>query len=200
MIKRVSSVSFLGCLIGAMLLVATAQVYAQGKVVFMGQGEVTKEKLIEALKPAGSQAMDSIKGKVNCAPYRKQLKEGTLQAANAAQAGIEVLFTFDSASLGPNAARVLNTLAQALNSKELAPYCFEIQGHTDNVGKPQYNLKLSGRRAGSVAGYLSSKGGVQKGRLIAIGYGQNEPLTDNSTDLKRARNRRVQVRNLGPGM
>ena len=53
--------------------------------------------------------------------------------------------------------------------------------------------------AGSVAGYLSSKGGVKKSRLIAIGYGQNEPLTDNSIDLGRARNRRVQVRNLGLG-
>jgi outer membrane protein OmpA-like peptidoglycan-associated protein len=199
MMNRVHGASLFSCLIGITLLVGTSQVHAQGKVVYMPQGEVTAQKLIEALKPAGSEAVASMTGKVNCAPYRKQLKDGTIPLSNTAQAGLEVLFTFDSANLGPNATRVLNTLAQALNSKELAPYCFEIQGHTDNVGKPQYNLKLSGRRAASVAGYLTRRGGVAKGRLIAIGYGQEKPLADNATDIGRARNRRVQVRNLGPG-
>jgi outer membrane protein OmpA-like peptidoglycan-associated protein len=127
------------------------------------------------------------------------MKAGTLKTANLPQAGLEVLFTFNSAKLGRNATHVLSTLAQALNSKELAPYCFEIQGHTDSVGKPAYNMKLSERRAASVASYLSSKGGVAKGRLIAVGLGPKNPIADNSTDVGRARNRRVQVLNLGPG-
>lgn len=191
--------SFSGMLLGVALLALTAQAYAQGKVVFVPQSEVTKEKLIELLKPAGGEVMVEMGAKVDCAPYRKQIEAGTLPVSSAAQAGLEVLFTFDSANLGPNATRVLDTLAEALNSEELAGYCFEIQGHTDSVGKPEYNKKLSARRASSVAGYLSNKGGVAKGRLIAQGYGQEKPIADNSTDIGRARNRRVQVRNLGPG-
>ena len=191
--------TFFGALLCMMLLAVTTQTYAQGKVVYVRQSDVTKEKLIELLKPAGGEAMAAMGKTVNCAPYRKELKEGKLETSNRPQAGLEVLFTFDSANLGPNATRVLDTLAQALNSKELSPYCFEIQGHTDNVGKAAYNVKLSARRASSVAGYLSSKGKVAKGRLIAVGFGQNNPIADNSTDMGRARNRRVQVLNLGPG-
>jgi len=188
-----------GALIGVVLSLLASHALAQGKVVYMSQSEITKEKLIAALKPPGSDVMLAEGETVNCAPYRAQLKEGMIEGTNIAQAGIEVLFTFDSANLGPNATRVLNTLAEALDSKELAAYCFEIQGHTDNVGKPAYNKNLSARRASSVAAYLSSKGGVAKGRLIAVGYGQEEPIADNATDMGRARNRRVQVRNLGTG-
>lgn len=191
--------SFLVMLFGVVLSVLAAQAYAQGNVVFVPQSEVTREKLIELLKPAGGGVMVEMGAKVDCTPYREQVAAGTLAGSSMAQAGLEVLFTFDSANLGPNATRVLDTLAEALNSEELAGYCFEIQGHTDSVGKPEYNKKLSARRASSVAGYLSSKGGVAKGRLIAQGYGQAEPIADNSTDVGRARNRRVQVRNLGPG-
>lgn len=194
--------SLRGIFLGFCLLSFGSQVYAaqvQGKVVYIPQRELTKEKLIEALKPSGAGVMLEKGAKVNCAPYRKEVKEGKVPASNTAQAGLEVLFTFNSAKLGPNATRVLDTLAEALNSPELAAYCFEIQGHTDNVGKPEYNKKLSAQRAASVASYLSSKDGVAKGRLITMGYGQDQPIADNSTDIGRARNRRVQVRNLGPG-
>jgi outer membrane protein OmpA-like peptidoglycan-associated protein len=65
-----------------------------------------------------------------------------------------------------------------------------IEGHTDNQGKPNDNLKLSQRRAEAVLEYLAQKG-VDRNRLVPIGYGQNKPIADNKSKAGRAKNRRV---------
>ena len=67
----------------------------------------------------------------------------------------------------------------------------EIQGHTDDVGTEETNLKLSQRRAQAVRDYLVDKG-VRKSRLVAEGYGATQPIADNSTEQGRSTNRRVQ--------
>jgi len=67
----------------------------------------------------------------------------------------------------------------------------EISGHTDNVGSSQYNLQLSQQRANSVKKYLISKN-CKPNQLIAKGYGESKPITDNSTDKAKAQNRRVE--------
>jgi outer membrane protein OmpA-like peptidoglycan-associated protein len=69
----------------------------------------------------------------------------------------------------------------------------EIGGHTDNVGSPQANLKLSQERAESVRHYLISAG-IQPSRIIAKGYGDTQPVSDNSTEEGRSENRRTEVR------
>lgn len=66
----------------------------------------------------------------------------------------------------------------------------EIQGHTDNVGAKDANLKLSKDRAESVRAYLV-KGGVAAARLTTAGFGDAQPVADNKTDEGRANNRRV---------
>ncbi|HCT21957.1 MAG TPA: flagellar motor protein MotB, partial [Chitinophagaceae bacterium] len=66
----------------------------------------------------------------------------------------------------------------------------QISGHTDNVGKPDDNLKLSENRAKSVADYLMSKG-VAAGRLSWKGFGATQPIADNTTESGRAKNRRT---------
>jgi len=67
----------------------------------------------------------------------------------------------------------------------------EIQGHTDNVGTEETNLKLSQRRAQAVRDYLVDQG-VKKSRLVAEGYGASEPIESNDTEVGRSANRRVQ--------
>jgi outer membrane protein OmpA-like peptidoglycan-associated protein len=67
----------------------------------------------------------------------------------------------------------------------------EVQGHTDNKGKPAYNLKLSDRRAASVRKYLVRRG-VADARLVSHGYGLTRPIVPNDTEQNRALNRRVQ--------
>ena len=67
----------------------------------------------------------------------------------------------------------------------------EVQGHTDNVGSANFNLKLSQARAEAVATYLQSKG-VASDRLVAQGYGESTPRFTNRTPKGRESNRRVQ--------
>lgn len=65
-------------------------------------------------------------------------------------------------------------------------------GHTDSKGSNEYNQQLSKRRADSVARYLSAKG-VVDARTEAIGFGEGEPIADNSTAEGRSLNRRVEL-------
>jgi OOP family OmpA-OmpF porin len=69
----------------------------------------------------------------------------------------------------------------------------EIQGHTDNVGKPAMNKRLSQRRADAVKNLLIKKYKVNKNRLKAVGYGEEKPLVPNDKVENRSRNRRVQA-------
>jgi OOP family OmpA-OmpF porin len=66
-----------------------------------------------------------------------------------------------------------------------------IEGHTDNIGKPDYNQKLSERRAEAVAQSLVRDHGVAADRVRSVGYGQERPIADNRTSEGRATNRRV---------
>jgi outer membrane protein OmpA-like peptidoglycan-associated protein len=69
----------------------------------------------------------------------------------------------------------------------------EVQGHTDNVGNPEKNLKLSQARSESVAAYLVKKG-VSKEILDAKGYGDTKPIADNKTKAGQNENRRVEFK------
>jgi OmpA-OmpF porin, OOP family len=66
-----------------------------------------------------------------------------------------------------------------------------IEGHTDNVGKSADNLKLSQDRALAVVKWLSDHG-INKDRLLAVGYGDTRPIKDNSSEDCRAQNRRTE--------
>lgn len=68
-----------------------------------------------------------------------------------------------------------------------------IEGHTDNVGKADYNQKLSQQRADAVREVLISQFGVDPSRVIAIGYGETRPIASNDTPMGKAENRRVEA-------
>jgi len=65
-----------------------------------------------------------------------------------------------------------------------------VEGHTDSVGKPDFNLELSQRRAQSVMRWLVEHG-VAQSRLVSEGYGMAQPIADNKTKAGQAKNRRV---------
>lgn len=66
-----------------------------------------------------------------------------------------------------------------------------IEGHTDNVGSPESNMKLSQRRAQSVVSYLVDTFHIAPSRLTAVGFGETRPLADNHTEEGKRRNRRI---------
>ncbi|SJM89299.1 OmpA family protein [Crenothrix polyspora] len=101
-----------------------------------------------------------------------------------------VNFKFDSAELTPSAMSILDGVADSL-IKFPQKNDIEVQGHTSSEGTNRYNLRLSQRRSQSVADYLSQKGVTNK--LTAKGYGEDQPIADNSTQDGRERNRRVEL-------
>ena len=68
-----------------------------------------------------------------------------------------------------------------------------VEGHTDNVGGHDYNMKLSKQRAESVVDYLVNSFGIERSRLTAEGYGDTRRVAYNNTPEGRAKNRRVNV-------
>jgi OOP family OmpA-OmpF porin len=67
-----------------------------------------------------------------------------------------------------------------------------IEGHTDNVGTPESNKKLSEERARSVMTAVAAKG-IAADRMVSVGHGQDRPVADNRKEDGRALNRRVEV-------
>ena len=68
-----------------------------------------------------------------------------------------------------------------------------VEGHTDNVGKDQYNQKLSEQRANAVKKYLVDKGAATGDNVTAVGYGKTRPIADNATKEGKFQNRRVEI-------
>ena len=103
-----------------------------------------------------------------------------------------VLLSFNSDKLTPDAKQQLDQLTggQLGSSKR---YFIAIQGFTDKIGTPEYNLDLSRRRAQAVQTYLVGEKNVPVYRIQIVGLGEDKPLNDEKTRDDRAKNRRVQV-------
>ena len=86
---------------------------------------------------------------------------------------------------------VLRQVAQAI--KDAPNVSIRIEGHTDNIGKRQENLKLSQSRAEAVREFLVNEG-VDPSHLTAVGYGPKRPIASNHTRAGRTLNRRVEFR------
>jgi OOP family OmpA-OmpF porin len=99
-----------------------------------------------------------------------------------------IYFATGSAKLLPKSFKSLDDVTKILN--EDANLKLSIEGHTDNVGKTEYNQKLSEARAQSVKGYFLKKG-ISESRLTSQGFGETRPIADNKTASGRAKNRRV---------
>ena len=102
-----------------------------------------------------------------------------------------VNFYYDSHKLTRRARAVLDHVADVLGKQRNIK--LEIAGHTDSQGDPAYNQWLSEQRAGAVKDYLVSRG-LDAERFTTNGYGDQQPLTDNSTRPGLRANRRVELR------
>ena len=105
--------------------------------------------------------------------------------------GSGILFDFNSYQLKPEAMKLLDTIYSILSGTDYRKIV--VEGHTDNVGSANYNLKLSKERAQSVANYLIAKG-IPGEKITVIGYGETKPLYPNDTPEHRAKNRRVEIK------
>jgi outer membrane protein OmpA-like peptidoglycan-associated protein len=101
-----------------------------------------------------------------------------------------ILFDTGKAKLKPASEKDLTEFAGVL--KQYPETNIIVEGHTDNVGKKAKNKKLSETRAQSVIGFLDTNG-VAKTRVTAVGYADDRPVGDNTTDVGRQANRRVEI-------
>lgn len=101
-----------------------------------------------------------------------------------------LLFDVGSAVLRPGSEEVMDKVADILKAKAQSQVM--IEGHTDNQGSGEYNMKLSENRALSVRQALVSRG-IDAGRMTTKGYGFTEPVDTNDTPEGRQLNRRAEV-------
>lgn len=121
-----------------------------------------------------------------------------LEGANVERVGEGILITFESGMVFDTESYVLkdetktnlNKLVETL--KKYDDTNLLIEGHTDNTGEDAYNQKLSENRADAVEDYLITQG-IKNSRVTTKGYGETQPLDDNTTNEGRQKNRRVEV-------
>jgi outer membrane protein OmpA-like peptidoglycan-associated protein len=102
-----------------------------------------------------------------------------------------LLFDTNKETLQDSSHQQLMNIAEIL--KAFPKVKLKLGGYTDNVGKPEANLKLSSGRANTVMSELVKKG-TEATRLAAEGYGDQHPIGDNTTEEGRQQNRRIAVR------
>lgn len=87
-----------------------------------------------------------------------------------------IYFDFDSAALTPQAKAKLDRIAGAVKRAGTV-ISADIIGHADKIGNPQYNVRLSERRANAVKDYLASRGYVDTRVTTTSGKGESQPVT-----------------------
>lgn len=102
----------------------------------------------------------------------------------------KVFFKTAKADILPQSFPLLDDVVQILRDKP--SIAIRIEGHTDSRGNDNYNKKLSDARAASVRMYFIERG-IDSSRLESVGYGEERPIDDNSTEAGRATNRRVEI-------
>lgn len=102
-----------------------------------------------------------------------------------------VLFDSGKATVKADSYVTLDAMAEIM--KEYEATNFSIEGHTDNVGKPESNIELSAERALAIKTYLVSKG-INQNRLSSQGFGAAKPIASNKTTAGKSANRRVEIK------
>ena len=101
-----------------------------------------------------------------------------------------IFFDTDKSKLKEESFAELNRVFTLIKTNN---FKIELFGHTDNVGKNDYNLQLSQRRADAVRKYLIKKG-IPASDISAFGKGEAEPIENNSSEKGKSKNRRVEVK------
>jgi len=159
--------------------------YRDGNMPDRLRSRVTKDRALAELVVVTPQQMEKKMAFVNAGEMSRSLAE----SGKIALYGI--YFDTDKDSVRPDSQTTLQEIARLLTANRGLKV--SVVGHTDNQGKPDYNLDLSRRRAASVVRELTSKYGVAVDRLSSFGCGFYAPVASNDTEDGKAKNRRVEL-------
>jgi len=101
-----------------------------------------------------------------------------------------VFFDWDRANITPDAQQIIDAAAATFKSGPPVPV--QVVGHTDTSGSPEYNQKLSVRRAQNVAGALA-QAGLPQSSMNVSGVGQNDLKVPTPPGVREPQNRRVEI-------
>ena len=127
----------------------------------------------------------------------KQLMEQVIRADEMLQAlnkegfiALNILFDTGKSTIKSESQTLIDQIYEMLKSSSILK--ISIEGHTDNAGTPAGNKTLSTARAKAVMDVLVAKG-IEKTRMVFVGWGQDKPVADNRTEEGKAKNRRVEI-------
>lgn len=147
------------------------------KEVYVPEPVVVEEKPVVKEKPCYT--LDEI---IQLLAENQSIKGKTICAID------QIEFEFGKSAISSGSYAYLDKIAELMKRSSVR---IEIKGHTDNVGKEDFNLNLSKQRAKAVYDYLINKG-VDKSQLSYSYYGMSKPLMPNDTEEGRKINRRVE--------
>jgi iron complex outermembrane receptor protein len=110
--------------------------------------------------------------------------------APAAPRSYLVFFDFNKSDLTPQAVEIVDTAARNAETAKITQ--LTVTGHTDTVGSDAYNMRLSRRRADSVAAQLE-KDGIPAGEIEIVAKGKRDLLVPTADGVREPQNRRVQI-------
>lgn len=142
--------------------------------------------------PAAPASMAAAAASANTAPRPVVAAAAPVQRTQQRALDLDIQFQFNSDQLTNDGKDVLDQLAAALKSQQLAAaQAVILEGHADAKGSPGYNQALSLKRAQSARGYLASRHGIPGAKLRAVGKGSSEPVDPGNPEDEV--NRRVRV-------
>ena len=113
-----------------------------------------------------------------------------VQAPQPAPRSYLVFFDFNKSDLAPQARDIVDTAAK--NARATKVTQLTVTGHTDTVGSDAYNMRLSRRRAESVAARLE-KDGIASSQIEIVAKGKRDLLVPTADGVREPQNRRVQI-------
>ena len=159
-------------------------------------GEVRKNVVanqmeIANLKKSAMNHSKTVQEAMSRAEEAQKLAQGKL-LYEATISGDSVHFGFDTSNLSDEAKECLDIFAGVMKEENKNIY-IEIQGHTDNIGTEEHNMRLGQARAEGVMRYLHTEFVIPLHRMNAFSYGESKPVVENDTPSNRAKNRRVTI-------
>jgi OmpA-OmpF porin, OOP family len=159
--------------------------YMDGVIPDRLQSTVSKDTALAVLILVAPQAMEENMTLLSAEDMSKSLAD----SGKVALYGIN--FDTDKDTLRADSAPALKEIAKLLTANR--GLNVRVVGHTDNQGKPDYNLDLSRRRAASVVRELTAKYAIAASRLDSFGCGLYAPTASNDSEDGRTKNRRVEL-------
>lgn len=125
-------------------------------------------------------------------PMKQDVQAGDMLAAINKTGSIALYINFETgkSDIKTESMATLDQVAQMLTDNPALK--LSVEGHTDNAGNATLNKTLSENRAKAVMNYLVAKG-ISNTRLTSKGWGQTKPVSENTTEEGKAKNRRVEL-------